>query len=89
MCPTVSYEPMMGFGRGMYDYYSVSYHRVTTPGYTVTNTIVNLEITVFSVKTEQMIWAGATRSVNPKSGEKLVKEAAGLIVADMKKAGLL
>lgn len=29
--PTVSYEPFMGFGHGMYDYYSVSYHRVTTP----------------------------------------------------------
>ena len=61
-------------------------NRVTTPGYTVT---VKLEIIVFSVKTEQMIWAGATQSVNPKSGKKLVNEAAGLIVKDMKKAELL
>ena len=89
MPPTVTYQPTMGFSRGMYDYYAVSYDRVVDPGYTVTNTIVKLEITVFSVKTEQMIWAGATRSFNPKSEEKLVKETAELITQDMKKAGLL
>jgi len=85
----VDYEPSIGFGHRMYDYHSVSYNAITTPGYTVTNTIVNLEITVFSAKTEKMIWSGATRSVNPKSEEKIVKEVVGLIVEDMKKAGLL
>jgi hypothetical protein len=89
MPPTVSYQPTMGFNHGMYGYYAVSYDRVVDPGYTVTNTIVKLEITVFSVKTEQMIWAGATRSFNPKSEEKLVKETAELITKDMKKAGFL
>jgi hypothetical protein len=87
--PRVSYEPTMGFGHGMYDYYTVSYNRVVTPGYTVTNTIVRLEATVFSVKTEKMVWAGATRSVNPESRKRLVKETTGLIVDDMKKAGFL
>lgn len=87
--PRVSYEPMMGFGHGMYDYYAVSYNRVVTPGYTVTNTVVRLEVTVFSVKTKKMVWAGATRSVNPDSRKRLVKETTGLIVGDMKKAGFL
>ncbi len=89
MPPTVTYQPSMGFSHGMYNYYAVSYDRVVDPGYTVTNTIVKLEITVFSVKTEKMIWAGATRSFNPKSEEKLVKETAELITKDMKKVGLL
>jgi len=89
MPPTLTYQPTMGFSHGMYDYYTVSYDRVVDPGYTVTNTIVKLEITVFSSKTEKMIWAGATRSFNPKSKEKLVKETAELITKDMKKAGLL
>jgi len=89
MPPTVTYQPTMGFSHGFYDYYAVSYDRVVDPGYTVTNTIVKLEITVFSVKTEQMIWAGATRSFNPKSEAKLVKETAELITKDMKKDGLL
>ncbi len=87
--PTVTYQPSMGFRHGMYDYYAVSYERVIDPGYTITNTIVKLEITVFSVKTEKMIWAGATRSFNPKSGSKLVTETAELITKDMKKVGLL
>lgn len=91
--PTVSYHPTMGYGYGygygMYDYYAVSYNRVVTPGYTVAKTIVRLKATVFSVKTQKMIWAGATQSENPKSREKMIKQTTGLIVTDMKKAGFL
>ena len=46
-------------------------------------------ITGYSLMPNQMIWAGATRSFNPKSEAKLVKETAELITKDMKKDGLL
>ncbi len=87
--PQVAYVPSMGLGRGVYDYYAVSYDRVYDHGHTVVETTVKLEITVFSAKTKKMVWAGATKSVNPKSGGKLVNEVSGLIVDDMKKAGFL
>ncbi len=74
---------------GLYDYYGVSYQEVYTPGYTVTDTIVKLDIVVFSVKTEQMIWSGATRSVNTATGGEITDEAGALVIKDMKKAGLL
>jgi hypothetical protein len=89
MPPRVYYEPVWGNNRGAYNYSFVSYILDYDPGYTVTDTIVKLEITVFSVKTEQMIWTGATRSVNPISDKKIAEEAAGLIVQDMKKAGFI
>ncbi|WP_300464657.1 hypothetical protein [Desulfobacula sp.] len=85
----VYYEPVWRNNRELNNYYFVSGNLDYDPGYMVTDTIVKLEIIVLSVKTEQMIWSGATRSVNPISGKKIAEEAAGLIVQDMKKAGFI
>ncbi len=87
--PSVSYQPSFGYHRGLYDYYGSSYRTMYTPGYTTTDTIVRLETTVFSTETEKMIWAGSTRSFNPSSAKSLINKNADLIVADMKKAGLM
>lgn len=87
--PQAAYVPTMGMGFGMSDYYAVSYSRVYDDGHTVTETTVKLEITVFSAKTRKMVWAGSTKSVNPKSSGELVKNVSGLILEDMKKDGFL
>lgn len=87
--PTYDYEPAFGYGRGFYGYYGMSERYVSTPGYTTTDTIVELETTVFSAATEKMIWAGSTRSTNPSSATSVVNKNASLIIKDMKKAGLL
>lgn len=87
--PTYRHTPSLGYGYGLYDYYGMSYQMAYEPGYTVTNTIVRLETTVFATTTEKMIWAGATRSSNPSSTKSLVNSNADLIVADMKKSGLM
>lgn len=87
--PTYDFAPSFGYGYGLYDYYGMSYHTVYTPGYTTVDTIVKLETTVFSTVTEKMIWAGVTRSFNPSSTKNVVNENADLIVADMKKSGLM
>jgi len=87
--PSYRHTPSFGYGRGLYDYYGMSYHMTYEPGRTVTNTIVQLETTVFETKTEKMIWVGATKSSNPSSTKSLVNSNADLIVADMKKAGLM
>ncbi len=87
--PTYHHTPAFGYRHGFYDYYGMSYQAMYTPGYTITDTVVKLETTVFSTDTEKMVWAGATSSFNPSSTKKVVKENADLIVADMKKAGLL
>lgn len=86
---SVSYQPSYGYNRGMYDYYGSSYRTTYTPGYTKTNTVVNLETTVFSTETENMIWAGSTRSFNPGSAKAIINANVDLIMKDMKKAGLL
>jgi len=87
--PTYSYTPTFGYRRGFYDYYSRSHRVMVSPGYATTDTIVTLETTVFSTSTEKMIWAGSTRSFNPSSAQKLIKENAELIIKDMKASSLL
>ncbi len=90
----VDYVPRMGrsygrYGYGYGGYYGSTYETVYRPGYTTTDTIVQLETRVYAVKTEKLVWAGKTKSVNASSGEKIIKDLANLVVADMKKNGLI
>jgi hypothetical protein len=87
--PTYEYEPVFGYGHGFYGYYGMSHRYVSTPGYVTTDTIVKLETIVFSTQSEAMIWAGATRSFNPSSATKIIKENTDIIINDMKQSGLL
>ena len=87
--PTVDYVPTMGFGYGMYSYYGMGYSTVYRPGYTVTDKIVRLDIKLFDVKTEKMVWAGKSESFNPSSAQSVIKELAKLVIDDMKKSGIV
>ena len=48
-----------------------------------------IETRVYSVKTEKLIWAGKTKSVNASSSETVIKELAALVIKDMKNSGLI
>ena len=85
--PRVEYYPARR--HGYYHYYAPVYHRVYHPGYTVTDSIVKLETQVYTLRDEQLVWAGNSESVNSSSAEKIVQELVGLVVADMQKSGLI
>jgi len=86
----VDYVPRFGgYGYGYHGYYGRAYDTIYSPGYIKTDTIVTLETTVYDAETEKMVWAGGTKSFNPKSAKKVVAENASLILSSMKKAGLL
>ncbi len=90
----VDYIPSAGMSYGRYGYgyggyYGSTYNAVYRPGYTVTDTIVQLETRVFSAKTEKLVWAGKTKSVNADSAEEIIKELVDVVVDDMKKSGLI
>ena len=92
--PRVDYRPRMGasYGRhgyGFGGYYGATYEAVYRPGYTTTDTIVQLETRVYSVKTEKLVWAGKTKSVNAASAQEIIKDLVSLITDDMKKHGLI
>ncbi len=94
--PRVDYVPSMGmrygqygYGYGYRGYYGSTYNTVYRPGYTVTDTIVQLDTRVFSVATEEMVWAGKTKSVNAATAGEIVKDLAKIVVSDMKNSGLI
>ena len=88
MPPRTEWVPAGYAGYGYYGYYQAMVP-VTTPGYVRTDTIARLETRVFSVKDRKLVWAGSMESINPKAPEKVVRQIAGLVLGDMKKAGLL
>jgi hypothetical protein len=86
----VDYVPRFGgYGYGYHGYYGRAYDTIYSPGYIKTDTIVTLETTVYDAETEKMVWAGGTKSFNPNSAKKVVRENAELILSSMKKARLL
>lgn len=94
--PRMDYVPSMGmcygrygYGYGYPGYYGTTYDVVYRPRYTVKDSIVQLDTRVFSVATQEMVWAGKTKSVNPTTGEEIVQELVKIIVRDMKASGLI
>lgn len=74
---------------GMYGYYGYSHGFIHQPGYTVNNKTVKLHTAIFSVKTEEMLWAGGTQSLNPDSDTSVIHDSIEVINTSIKKAGLL
>ena len=92
--PRVDYVPRAGMSYGRYGYgyrgyYGSRYETVYRPGYTTTDTIVQLETRVFSAADEKLVWAGKSKSINVSSGEKIVKDLVALVVKDMRESGLI
>ena len=83
----IDHVPTMG--NGYYGFYRSSYRTVYQPAYTVTDTIVRLETRVYATTNEEMVWAGITESLNPKSILKIIQETADVISNDMQEHGLI
>ncbi|MCK5648707.1 MAG: hypothetical protein KAI22_07490 [Gammaproteobacteria bacterium] len=94
VAPRVDYIPRRGmrygrYGYGYGGYYGSTYEAVYRPGYTTTDTIVQLETRVYAVKNSKLVWAGKTKSVNASSPEAVVKDLVKLVIKDMKSSELI
>jgi len=78
----------MAYGN-FYGYYDYAWPGAYDPGYVQTDTIVNLETLVYSVKDEKLLWSGVTESFNPSSTEDLLTGAADCVSAAMRKDGVI
>ncbi|VAW97658.1 hypothetical protein MNBD_GAMMA21-2169 [hydrothermal vent metagenome] len=88
VAPSVDYYPT-SYGYSMYGYYGASYDRVYRPGYTKTNTTVSLNVKMFNVVNEKLIWSGQTESFNPSSSSEITRELETLVIRGMKKSGIV
>jgi hypothetical protein len=67
----------MGFG-GLYD-----------AGYVRTEQVFFVETLIYALEQNKLVWAGQSKTTNPKSVDQLVRDLVGKVAGEVKKAGLV
>jgi hypothetical protein len=80
---------MPAYYRTPWGYYRRWWPVYYDPGYVRTDEIVTVEVVLYSLARDTMIWAGESETTNPESAPKLVDGVAKAVTADLKKHGLL
>jgi hypothetical protein len=70
-------------------YWGYAWPAVSTPGYTVTDTLVQVETLVYELGDDKLVWASRSRSFNPANAKDLVNEVVDAVRDEMKKQGLI
>ena len=70
-------------------YYGYGWGAVYSPGYTRTDTIVTVEILVYSLEQDKLVWAGRSQTTNPEKVGPFIQELTSKAAAEMKKQGLI
>lgn len=71
-------------------YWNYGWATVYSPGYVYSQTVVTLEILVYSIAEDKLLWAGASRTTDPGDDiRKSVKKLAASAGKQMRKDGLL
>jgi len=87
---TVTYQPMTGFHtNGWYGYWSSSYERIETPGYTTTDVTAFAEVNVYHIQKNALAWAAQTETFNPTSLQDAAESFASAIVPVMMRSGVV
>ena len=89
----VSYSPgsahyVSGFYPTFYGYWGYGVATLYTPGHTTANQVVFIETRLYSVTDNQMLWAGTSKTTNPKNVEKLINQLCDAVGKQVRKAGL-
>ena len=91
----VSYSPgsahyVGGFYPTFYGYWSYGVATLYTPGHMSANQVVFIETRLYSVTAteNQMLWAGTSKTTNPKNVEKFINQLCNAVGKQVRKAGL-
>lgn len=74
---------------GLYNYYYKSYRAVYRPGYIGEDRYFNMQMRYFSTRSEKMVWAGNTRTKNPRTIIGTIGQITDEVIDDLKGSGLL
>ncbi len=66
-------------------YYYRGWNNYNSPGYFTTTKTFVIEVIVFSIKEDSVIWVGVTKTTNPNGVEQLISEVAEIVYSKMKK----
>lgn len=89
----ISYTPAVAglppYYRRFSSYWGYGWGSMYEPQEARADTVVAVETLVYSLKRDQLIWAGTSRTLNPADVPKFVEELADAAAKEMKKQGLL
>jgi hypothetical protein len=74
-----------GFG----PYWGYGWGAVYQPGYLQSDTLVSVETLLYSLDRDKLLWAGTSRTANPRDLDSLVSEVADATAKEMTRQGLL
>lgn len=72
----------------LWSYWDTNWMVVTRPGAVTIEKVVTLEIAIFSVADEKVVWAGRLKTTNPKSLREFLDEMVQMGSKELKKQGL-
>jgi len=81
-----AYPPYYGSWRMYYGYAYPSYY---DPGYYAIDKTYYVEVNVYSLKRDKLIWTGITSTINPSGGDALFDEVIKTINRKMKEQGFI
>lgn len=88
----VSYRPEPAFApyyRHFWGYWGYGWGAAYEPTRVDTDEVVSVETLVYSLRRDELLWAGTSRTVNPSKVRDFVNELADAAAKQMKKDGLL
>lgn len=71
------------------DYYGFYGSRVYQPGHYRTDTVYKIETSLRSVRTGKLLWAGASKTINPQDVDSVIREIVAAAREDLRDRGLL
>ena len=90
----VQYQPPAAwasptYGRFYGGYWGYGWGTAYDPGYLKVDKIVKVETLVYSLEQDKLVWAGVSRTVDPKQIDGFIRDLAEAVAAQMEKDGLL
>jgi hypothetical protein len=73
----------------LWGYYGYGWGMAYDPGYVRQDQLVDVETGVYDVKSQKLLWAGTTESMNPNDVRRTVDEIVDAVAAEMRKEGLI
>jgi hypothetical protein len=70
-------------------YWSYGWGGLYDAGHVRVDNVLYVEALVYSLEQNKLVWAGLSKSTNPKSAADLVKQLVGKVAGEVKKAGLV
>ena len=77
------------YGNVWSGYWSYGWGGLYDAGHVKVDNILYVETLVYSLEQGKLVWAGLSKTTNPKSANDLVKELVGKVASEVKKAGLV